>query len=375
MSYDPGASGISGAPDVAFGTKTDGQVITYDQALDKWRNLSPSASGVPWLVQPSSSTVDAGPLIQAALDTYGVAWIAAGTWRLNSTVTIDDGQSIIGQGQGTTILKCYTGLTGLNGIELASGTSSHFTIQGIEIHGGGYATNGLYFYATSAPTAPDISPDFVPVMRDVSVHDCTSNGIFVGGSYSGGLRESRFINLLLKHNGSWGLYLQSSDCFLSDITCHGNGGSAGGFYINGGNAKLSNCKAYYEEVGIQGVSTRMTVMGGEIQDCARAITTSTDTYLNLTVDSCGTTTQGAVLIGGNGCTVNLHFVGRTKPSGAPGYSVGSACLEMSTNTITMSGFVNTNMLGRTNDYSALYYGANRPDSDSVMTYAPSTVTP
>ncbi|MCA9327222.1 hypothetical protein KDA14_01715 [Candidatus Saccharibacteria bacterium] len=39
MSYDPGASGISGAPDVAFGTKSDGQVVKYDQGIDKWRNL------------------------------------------------------------------------------------------------------------------------------------------------------------------------------------------------------------------------------------------------------------------------------------------------------------------------------------------------
>ena len=371
---------VTGAPAVGKIPKVqgDGTTVAWDDDND-----SGAGSGVPWVVKPASGATDIGPLIQAALDTYGVAWVAAGAWTINTQVTIDDGQSIIGQGQGSTRLTIGAALNGQPVIVLHDGTSSHFTIQGIEINcqsGANVATYGLYLYATAAPTAPDISPDYVATIRDVSVYNASQDGFFVGGTYSGGLRETRFINCLSKHNGQWGFNIQSSDCFLSDCTTHGNGSGFGGFHLeNGsaGNAKLVNCKAYYEDTGYDAGAVRCSWFGGEIQDCRRAAQLAANNHLVTTVDSCGDggTTYGAVRVSGTGCKLDLMFVGRTKPSGANGQAAGSRALEMQFGASVLHANLMVQAFGGGNDYSTnLYQGANRPAAGSVVTFAPSTMT-
>lgn len=378
-------AGTATAPKVAkiqgvsipTGAPSAGQVLQASStSAAVWATLS-SGTGVPWLVHPANGSVDIGPLINSALATYGAAWVAPGSWLQNTQIAIADNQSIIGLGQGTTRLRAGTSLTGSSMIVLSSGTSSHFTIQGVELDGDNKAQYGMYFYATGAPTAPDISPDFVPTIRDVSVYDCTLDGIFLGGSYSGGLREARVDNCLLKHNGRWGINVQSSDCWLINNTTHGNGNSYGGYHMEtgaSGNTKMLGNKAYYENIGIDGQGVRLYVNGGEIQDCTRAIDCGADSYLNTFIDSCGSASQGAVRIGGTGCTVHLHFTGRTPPGGAPGASGGNRAMEMRYGASVLSGFINTNALGRANDYhSNVFFGSNRPAAGSIITYAPSTV--
>lgn len=40
MGFNPGASGIGGASDVALNNKQNNDVLTYDSVVDKWRNLA-----------------------------------------------------------------------------------------------------------------------------------------------------------------------------------------------------------------------------------------------------------------------------------------------------------------------------------------------
>lgn len=65
MGYNPGASGISGAPDVALNSVQNNNVLTYDTSVAKWKNA------------PTQGTADATPtnkgVIQLAGDLAGTA--------------------------------------------------------------------------------------------------------------------------------------------------------------------------------------------------------------------------------------------------------------------------------------------------------------
>ena len=370
-SYDAGTGVVTFTSDDGLGFST-GDLRGAD-----------GAGGVPWLVTPANGTVDAGALIQAALDTYDVAWIAAGTWTITTQVEVSNGQSVIGQGQGSTRLVAGAALSGADGaFILASGTESHFTLQGFEVDGNNNLDYGIYLYATATPTAPDISPDFVAILRDISAYDCNTDGFYIGGSgaYSGNLRETRILNCLSKHNGQWGFNLASSDMFLADCTTHGNGTGFGGFHTESGqagNAKFSNCKAYYEDIGFDCQAVRCSWFGGEIQDCERGAHLAAGSHLVTTIDSCGDggTSIGAVRIGGTGCKININFVGRSKPSGANGQSAGSHALEMQFGASVLNANVMVQAFGGGNDYStALYQGSNRPAAGSSVVFTPTTMT-
>ncbi len=88
MSFNPATSGVSGAADVAISTKQDNQVLTYDSAIDKWRNQEIAIAGVSGLIAALSakySKPDTGiPISDLSNDAQ---------MRLNSTVsaTVADG--------------------------------------------------------------------------------------------------------------------------------------------------------------------------------------------------------------------------------------------------------------------------------------------
>lgn len=366
------------------GTKAAGRVPTVQSDMETvlWADVpAGGSSNWPYLVKPSSTSVDIGALINAALSTHGTVIIAPSPtvwWTLNTPITVGRGESISGMGQGTSRIRAGSGLGANPMIAYRNGSDGQVTVRDLTLDGNGIATYGVRFYQTAQPSNVMTNPDAVNLVQNVVIDGATLDGVYVGGSgaYSGNARETRVINCLSNHNGQYGFNIASSDCFLDNNTTHGNGAAYGGYHLvsgQAGNTKLVNCKSYYEDgVGINAAASRITIVGGEVQDCARGLHLGSDSYANLTIDTCGTASQGGVRIGGSGSTVQLHFAGRTPPGGSPG--IASKCLEMQFGSSVLSGFVNTNRLGRTNDYTATWHGSNRPAAGSVLTIAPSNVS-
>jgi len=360
MSYSSGSgpSSISSSSDVALNNPANGQTLSYNGTTQKWQNATPVAVGGstnPFVVTPGSTSTDIGALINSAFATYDCVAVAAGSWSLTTTILIDTGQTLMGFGWGASRITAKSGLGANPMIAMANGSSANFTICDLEINGASIATYGFYGYATDAPSGADVSPDFTPIFENFSIYGATVDGFYIGGSYSGGLRESRILNCKSKHNGQYGFNVSSSDCFMANCTSHGNGSSAGGYLINGGNVKLMQCKAYYENIGFNLTSERVVLTGCEAQDClSYGIQSYGSNKIDAEVDTCGDASTAAVYINGSGCTLTLHCVTRTAPRGnTPTYA-----LRLSSNSNIVVGLMNIG------GYPNAYANANRPATGS-----------
>ncbi len=328
------------------------------------QNLALTSGSMPYRVQPSSSTTDIGPLINSALQTYGVAIVSprpgGAAWTLNTPILIGTGESLIGLGRESSHIQCGSGFpSGGRMVSMRTGSSAGCTIRGMKLGGNNRAASAIYMNATASPDgSANTAPDFVHIIEDVHSYGMTGDGFYVGGTgaYGGNCRESRIRNCLSSSAGGWGFTISSSDMFISDCTAHGSG--PGGFRtISGqsGNAKFWGCKAYFETVGIQSDAVRVTISGGEVQDCSQGIIIGSDSYVNTTIDSCGDGTRGALRINGSGSTFAVHMTSRIL-AGQP--STMQYALQIGSNGSNHGGFINTNVA--TGAYANTYLGANRP---------------
>ncbi|HEX8390480.1 MAG TPA: right-handed parallel beta-helix repeat-containing protein [Candidatus Saccharimonadales bacterium] len=370
MSFNPAGGALSGASDVALNNPAEAQALMYNGTNQVWENRPVSGgSSDPRLITPPNNTTDIGPLINTALQTYGVAIVAAcpgSYWTLNTPISIGLGEALIGYGQGTSILRAGTGLIGQPMIQLRTGSAAHFTIRGLQLLGLSRASQCIYLYCTAQPTTAATNPDGVAIIDDVFASGATADGIYVGGSgaYSGNLRESRILNCIVKGNGGPGITVASSDCFLFNNTTHGNGG-IGYSLVAGqaGNAKLTQCKAYFEAIGIDAAAGRVTITGGEVQDCTTyGVRLGANCYLAMTIDTCGDATTPGLYVNGTGCTFAVHMVGRNPPN----TNVINAAIQLATGSQIHAGFINTNVLLGGVNYDTQYQNANRPATGSTL---------
>ncbi len=76
MGFNPGASGVAGASDVALNNKQNNEVLTYDSAVDKWRNqaVNPSLGG-DLTGTTSNAQIAAGVVTSTELATNAVTTV------------------------------------------------------------------------------------------------------------------------------------------------------------------------------------------------------------------------------------------------------------------------------------------------------------
>lgn len=351
-----------------------GQVLTASGAATAvWATPDTGGTGTgpigAPIIRPANGTTDIGPAINNALSTYGAAIVAAGQWTLNTRILMPEGSSLLGYGPDASELVAGTALTTGGMVQMATGTSAHCYVDGLKINANGRADYAVYFYATGAPASTSqVVPDFVHTVQNCHLRGATIDGIYVGGSdaYSGNCRETRIRNCLVTNNTGWGVTVASSDMFLSDITCHGNG--PGGFRTTtgvSGNTKFNHCKAYYEVVGIDASSSRTSIVGGEIQDCDTGIRLGQYGYLATVIDTCGTATTAGLVINGTGSSFALHMCRRSPPAGAP---TGTTAIQVTGTSYALGGYIWTGVAANgANDYQTIYMGANRPGAGSTLT--------
>jgi hypothetical protein len=328
-----GIAGALGGATVAapfLAGETPAQATTPAGQAVAW--VGPAGSGAPYEIDTS---VGAQGAINAALTAtgQGAVYIVGGTFTMLAPVVIGNEQTLIGAGPLSTILTAGSGFSGAAMIMTPSGsfTGSRMCIRDIGLEGKNLVANGVNLQISGNPT--DYGPDPNPWLSRVFVSDTTSDGIYLGGSYSGGEREFKITECRVEHAGGWAYNLSSSDGFLGG--CSVQGCTLGGYYLNGGNIKAAGCKAYY--TGNTGndtpgpafhVATRATIVGCEAQDgygCGFEILAQNVVLNGCTADSCGNGTSGRYSAGfyvdGQGVNLSTASYQRSGGNGKQMYGI------------------------------------------------------
>ncbi|WP_203919841.1 glycosyl hydrolase family 28-related protein [Rugosimonospora africana] len=260
--------------------------------------VGPADSGAPFEVDP---TVGAQAAINAALAAagQGAVFVAGGTYPVKGPVVLGDRQTLIGAGPVSTVLRAVSGFSGTGMITTPSGafTGARMCVRDIGLEASGIAGYGVNLQIGAKPTT--YGPDPAPWLSRVFVSNTVSDGIYLGGAYSGGERELKVTDCRVENAGGWAYNIESSDGFIGG--CSAQGGKAGGYLIAGGNTKMWGCKAYGTGNGsapgpaFRLSSARATVVGCEAQDtwgCGFEVTGRGSSLAGCTADSTGIGTTG-----------------------------------------------------------------------------------
>ncbi|MGC5022637.1 glycosyl hydrolase family 28-related protein [Micromonospora sp. DT47] len=232
--------------------------------------VGPAGSGATYEIDPA---VGAQAAINAALtnSSQGAVYIAPGTHTVKAPVVLYDKQALIGAGPLVTMLRAGSGFSGsalvVNG-STSDVNGSRQCVTDIGLDAANLVANGINFQMNGAPTY--YGPDPAPWVTRVFVTRTTGDGIYLGGTYSGGQREFKLTDCRVEDSGGWAYNLQSSDGFVSG--CSSQGCSGGGYLISGGNIKVWGSKAYgtgtatAPKPAFRLESARATVVGCEAQD-------------------------------------------------------------------------------------------------------------
>ncbi|MEV5766306.1 glycosyl hydrolase family 28-related protein [Micromonospora sp. NPDC052213] len=258
--------------------------------------VGPAGSGATYEVDP---TVGAQAAINTALGSSSqrAVYVAPGTYTVKAPVVLDDKHALIGAGPLVTILRAGSGFSGAAlVVNPWSGTyvgSSRQCVTDIGLDAANIVANGINFQMNATPST--YGPDPAPWFTRVFVTRTTGDGIYLGGTYSGGQREFKLTDCRVEHADGWAYNIQSSDGFVSG--CSAQGGAAGGYLISGGNLKVWGSKAYGTGTAttpgpaFRIESARATLVGCEAQDSAGngfEIAAPNCTLSGCTADSTGT---------------------------------------------------------------------------------------
>ncbi|MEV0809234.1 right-handed parallel beta-helix repeat-containing protein [Micromonospora sp. NPDC050200] len=255
--------------------------------------VGPAGSGATWEVNATAGAQEAINTALNAVGPQGAVFVAAGTYTVKAPIVLLDKQTLVGAGPLSTLLKAGSGFTGGAMVTTdAASNNARMCVRDIGLDGAGLAANGVNLQIASKP-AP-YAPDPAPWLCRVFVANTTSDGIYLGGTYSGGQREFKLTDCRVEKAGGWAYNLQSSDGFVSG--CSAQGGASGGYLVGGGNIKMWGCKAYGTGSGAEPgpafkvASSRATIVGCEAQDtygCGFEVSGRGSTLSGCTADSTG----------------------------------------------------------------------------------------
>ncbi|SCL67739.1 Pectate lyase superfamily protein [Micromonospora eburnea] len=291
------AGAVVAAPALGGITPAQAAVLASTGAIP-W--VGPAGSGATYEVDPA---VGAQAAINAALgtDAQRAVFVAPGTYKVKAPVVLHDKQALIGAGPLVTMLRADSAFSGsalvVNPWSGDFVGASRQCVSDIGLDGAGVVANGVNFQMNAKPAT--YGPDPAPWLTRVFVTKTTGDGIYLGGTYSGGQREFKLTDCRVESAGGWGYNIQSSDGFVSGCSVQGCVG--GGYLLGGGNTKAWGCKAYgvgsatAPAPAFRLASARATVVGCEAQDTAGngfEILGRNSTVSGCTADSTGIGSSG-----------------------------------------------------------------------------------
>ena len=186
-------------------------------------------------------------IIQNCLNKYKIVNLPVGTYLI-SNIVIKKNQSLIGENTNT-ILKSISNNTNDYLVETDS-NSNNCVIKNLIIDGNNNVNTCLYLNRNSGTI--DEQYDCKYILDNLFIKNAIQVGLYVTSN----VRETRFLNLDVAHNGTRGIYLRGTDNMFINCSSHSNGED--GFYITGSNNKIVNSKAFMN--GLSG--TNQTIPAG-----------------------------------------------------------------------------------------------------------------
>ena len=201
----------------------------------------PGAMPNDWITIAAQSG-DQAAEIQEALDQAeaaggGIVYLESGTFQIGTTLSIGENVILMGAGAATR-LRAIATFTWMVEFQTSAFLAA---LKDIRLFGAGKA-GGVNI--TTVGTGAFSGNDSYVLIENVSVHDVRFNGLRVGSPVMGfGTREVRLHNVLVLRAQSHGILFYGVDSIISNCTVAGSGFD--GFHIDGGNNRLTGCKAFF----------------------------------------------------------------------------------------------------------------------------------
>lgn len=286
----------------------NGQVPVWNGTSARWRPGTPSAapgstaaaailvasSDMPTIIKNAADYVCDGTADQVEINAAITAAVAAagsrghvlltgGRFNISGSILMRTGVWLSGAGRFTELKA--TGLSAVTGsgdqvaVVKLFDVNTHLTeisnlwIQGNSSSGG--TGHGICYESSSSGDShsayPDSNPDPDHGIRDLFISNFSNSPLRHGIYLRTDLRGSMVGNLQMRGFGGCGIFLESApDCHFFNIhlgTCGDTG-----FKVATGNAKFSNCKAFYcDQWGFDVSSGRGQLTGCESQDNANGV--------------------------------------------------------------------------------------------------------
>ena len=225
-------AGVAGAASVAMSVNA-----SMAQAAPKQDDWLPNA----WNTIAASQG-DQFPEIQAALDRAeeeggGIVHLESGTFRIGNTLSIGENVTLQGTGAGTE-LRATGGMPWMVQFPASSFLAA---LKDIRLFGGG-SVGGVN--VVTAGRGVVSGNDAYVLIENVIIHDVAFNGVRVGTFTQGfNTRAVCMHNVVVLRSQSHGILFSGVDSIVSSCVV----GVAGldGFHIDGGNNRLTGCKAFF----------------------------------------------------------------------------------------------------------------------------------
>lgn len=272
-------AGIGGA----YTTPRPAFVQVISSQMPQWMKDGADSTGSTgaYLCNGTADQVKINDAIQVASGTAspGLVQLSGGDFNCNAAVLMDSAVDLRGCGNGTRlkavgISTAGTGFgTGVGLIKAASVSSHAYHIRDLFLDGNfaaGGTCSGIWITSSNASndasTYPDTNPD-----PDISISNLLMTGFAGSASRNGIVMDTDMRGTMISHmqmrnftgHGIW--FISSPDSHISMV--HMGTVTGNGYYMQGGNVKLNNCKAFYcDDAGFRITSGRGSLTGCESQD-------------------------------------------------------------------------------------------------------------
>ena len=244
-------AGVAGAASVAMSVNS-----SMAKAAPQLNAFMPN----DWFTIAPVQGKDQADEIQDALDRAedaggGVVYLESGFFRIGKTLFIGENVTLMGAGAAT-ILEATDDFTWMVQFRVSGflGVLKDIRLAGRGNAGGvNIATAGRGMFSGN---------DSYVLVENVTIHDVLYNGVRVGTAAQGfGTREVRLHNVVVLRAEGHGILFYGVDSIISNCTVAGSGFD--GFHIDGGNNRLTGCKAFFN------VGSGFTVNGsrGQLSAC------------------------------------------------------------------------------------------------------------
>lgn len=214
-----------------------------------------------WVCDGTADEVEINAAINAVVTNgRGKVQLVGPGFHLSGSIVMKTGVWLAGEGLGT-IIEADADFAG--GMVQSFDNSMHATkLSDLSLDGNSHAVSGVFYDlaggSSTWTSAPGTSPDTGNIVRDLYIYEVGSSTVATYGLHFTGGRANKYDNIRVLNASGCGVWVDGSvDSHYTNIEVGSSGDDAltysdsttapvgHGFYFNGSNNMVNNCKAWY----------------------------------------------------------------------------------------------------------------------------------